>query len=315
MRFLLIIFLFFPGALFCQVVQKAKTLYENGKPDEAAKILEGVDDDSKEYAEAQFYLGRIAFDKKNLDDAVDYFEEATEANNKVAAYFEYLGNTYGMIARDANVVRQGFLAPKMKAAWEKAIELDPKIIGARISLIQYYLQAPGFMGGSVDKAFETARQIVKLDPALGHRQLGIIYEHEKKIPEAEKEYLAMVAADAKYQIVLINFYTLQSKPDKAFALLDQLLQKNPDDMISAYQYGKVAAISGKQLDRGEQYLKKYLAYTPKQNEPSHAGAYLRLGMIWEKRGNKPEAKKNYQAAVKLDKSLKEAQEGLSRVSK
>lgn len=315
MRFLLIIFLFLPGCLFCQIVQKAKTLYDNGKAAEAKKILETVDDDSKEYAEAQYYLGRIAFDKKEYDDAVDYFEEATETNNKVAVYFEFLGNTYGVIARDANVVRQGFLAPKMKAAWEKAVELDPKNVGARQSLIQYYLQAPGFMGGSVDKAIETARQIIKLDPPLGHRQLGMIYEREKKIAEAEKEYLAMVAADAKYQPVLINFYTMQTQHEKAFSLLDQQLQKNPADMMAAYQYGKVAAISGKQLDRGEQYLKKYLAYTPKENEPSHAGAYLRTGMIYEKRGNKAEAKKNYQAALKIDKSLKEAEDGLARVSK
>lgn len=315
MRLLILIFMLLPGSLFCQVVQKAKTLYENGKPDEAAKLLEPVDDDSHEYAEAQFYLGRISLDKQNLDDAADYFEEATEANGKVASYFEYLGNTYGMIARDANVVRQGFLAPKMKTAWEKAVELDPKTIGARLSLIQYYLQAPGFMGGSVDKAIETAKQILQLDAAQGHRQLGMIYEHEKKIAEAEKEYQAMVAADVKYQSVLINFYTLQSQADKAFTLLDQQLQKNSEDMMAAYQYGKVAALSGKQLDRGEQYLKKYLAYAPKQNEPSHAGAYLRLAMIFEKRGNKAEAKKNYQAALKLDKSLKEAEDGLSRVSK
>lgn len=315
MRSLLILLLALPLGLSGQTVQKAKALYENGNPDEAAKLLDAIDDDNKEYAEAQYYLGRIAFDKKQYDDAADYFEEATEANDKNALYFEFLGNAYGTIARDANVVRQGFLAPKMKAAWEKAVELDPKNIGARTSLIQYYLQAPGFMGGSVDKAIETAKQIVKIDAAQGHRQLGIVYEHQKRTAEAEKEYQAMVAADVKYQSVLINFYTLQSQPDKAFALLEQQLQKNPEDMMSMYQFGKVAAISGKQLDRGEQYLKKYLAYTPKQNEPSHAGAYLRTGMIYEKRGNKAEAKKNYQSALKLDKSLKEAEDGISRVSK
>jgi tetratricopeptide (TPR) repeat protein len=315
MQSLISILLLLPIGLFGQVVQKGKTLYENGKPAEAQKLLETVDDGSKEYAEAQYYLGRIAFDKKEYDDAADLFEEATEADDKVAEYFQFLGDTYGVIARDANVVRQGFLAPKMKAAWEKAVELDPKITGARLSLIQYYLQAPGFMGGSVDKAIETAKQIVKLDAGLGHRQLGIIYEREKKIAEAEKEYLAMVASDAKYQSQLINFYTLHSQPDKAFSILDQQLQKNPDDMMAAYQYGKAAGISGKELDRGEQYLKKYLTYTPKQNEPSHAGAYLRMGMICEKRGNKTEAKKNYQAALKIDKALKEAEEGLARVSK
>lgn len=315
MKTFLFLFMLLPAALFGQSVQKAKALYESGKPAEAEKLLKAVKDESKEFAEAQYYLGRIAYDKKEYDDASDYFEEATEANDKNSGYFEWLGNTYGMIAKDANVVRQGFLAPKMKAAWEKAVTLDPKNIDARLSLIEFYLQAPGFMGGSVDKAVETARQIIKLDAARGHQALANVYDRDKKTAEAEKEYIAMVAADAKYQPILINFYLIKAEYDKAFKLVDAELQKNPDDMLMMYQYAKLCALSGKNLDRGEQYLKKYFAYTPKQNEPSHAGAYMRLGMIYEKRGNKAAAKKNYQTALQLDKKLKEAEDGLARVSK
>lgn len=315
MKTYLIVLALLPSMLFAQTVQKAKTLYETGKPAEAAKLLETIKEESKEYAEAQYYLGRIAYDKKEYDDASDFFEEATEANDKNSAYFEWLGNTYGMIARDANVMRQGFLAPKMKDAWEKAVALDPKNVGARLSLIEFYMQAPGFMGGSVDKAIETAKQIIKLEPARGHRSLAGIYDREKKTAEAEKEYIAMVAADPTYQPILINFYLIKADYDKAFKLVDAEIQKKPDDMLMQYQYGKLSALSGKNLDRGEQYLKKYFSYTPKENEPSHAGAYMRLAMICEKRGNKAEAKKNYQAALQLDKKLKEAEEGLARVSK
>ena len=66
------------------------------------------------------------------------------------------------------MIKQGMLAPKMKKAWESAIALDPKNMSARTSLIQYYLQAPGFMGGSIDKAKEVAKQITGLNPAEGH---------------------------------------------------------------------------------------------------------------------------------------------------
>lgn len=315
MKTCLILLALFPAVLYGQPLQKAKTLYEASRPAEAAKLLEAIDDDNKEYAEAQFYLGRIAFDKKEYDDASEYFEEATETNDNSATYFEWLGNTYGMIAKEANVVRQGFLAPKMKDAWEKAIVLDPKNIGARLSLIEFYIQAPGFMGGSMDKAVETAKQIIKLDAARGHRALGGIYDRGKKTAEAEKEYVAMAAADATYLPILINFYVIKTQYDKAFKLVEIEIQEKPDDMLSMYQYAKLSALSGKNLDRGEQYLKKYFTYAPKENEPSHAGAYMRMGMIYEKRGNKAEAKKNYQTALQLDKKLKEAEEGLARVSK
>ncbi|HEY3430096.1 MAG TPA: tetratricopeptide repeat protein, partial [Cyclobacteriaceae bacterium] len=256
-----------------------------------------------------------AFDQKEYDDAADYFEEATEANDKEAEYFVWLGDTYGTIAGDANVVRQGFLAPKMKSAWEKAVALDSKNIPARLSLIQFYTQAPGFMGGSNEKAKETAHQIIKLSPAQGHRSMGNIFVREKNMTSAEKEYLEMVKADPSSIGVLGGFYMNQQQYDKALELFEETLKKNPSDMITIYQIGKASALSGKQLDRGEQCLRQYLSYKPKDREPSHAGANMRLAQIFEKRGNKPEAKKLFETALKQDNTLKEAQEGLERVSK
>ena len=125
----------------------------------------------------------------------------------------------------------------------------------------------------------------------------------------------MVKIDQTYQASLANFYTGQKKYDKAFALFEEALKKNPDDYVAIYQLGKASAVSGLKLDRGEECLKKYLAHQPGVNEPSLAGANMRMGQIKEKRGNKPEAKKYFETALKLDGSLKEAKEGLDRSSK
>jgi tetratricopeptide (TPR) repeat protein len=297
-------------------IDQAKRLFEDRKYAESEKLLIPIDDDDRDYAAAQYYLGRIAFAKKEYDDAADYFEEATEADDKVADYFSWLGDTYGTIAGDANVITQGMLAPKMKSAWEKAILLDSKNLGARASLIQYYLQAPGIMGGSIEKAKEVAGQVLNLKPAEGHRQLGNIYMKEKKTGEAEKEFILMVKADPTYVGGLASFYTSQKQYDKAFELFEEAIQKNGNDFLSIYQFGRTSAVSGQRLDKGEEYLKRYLTtYTPKQNEPSHAGANMRLAQIYEKRGNKKEAKRLYELAVKADDNLKEAKEGLERVSK
>jgi tetratricopeptide (TPR) repeat protein len=207
------------------------------------------------------------------------------------------------------------LAPKMKNAWENAIRLDSKNLDARSSLIQYYLQAPGFMGGSVEKAIEVANQIKKIKPAEGYRQMGNVYMHEKKTAEAEKEFIEMAKVDPNYVGGLANFYVGQKQFDKAFSMFEDELKKNPEDYVSIYQIGKTSAVSGQRLERGEECLKKYFSYSPKQNEPSHAGANMRLAQIKEKRGQKAEAKKLFETALKLDGNLKEAKEGLERVSK
>ena len=150
-------------------VEQAHSLYEQRKYDQVKRLLLAIDNEEADFAAAQYYLGRVAFDEKKYDDASNYFEEAVEANNRVADYHNWLGNTYGTIAQEANVFKKGILAPKMKKAWENAIALDAKNLEARTSLIQYYLQAPGFMGGSIVKAKEVAHQIIKLKPAEGHQ--------------------------------------------------------------------------------------------------------------------------------------------------
>lgn len=314
MRIFFLLF-FVPGFLLAQTVDKARQLYDQQKPAEARKLLLAVKRDSQEFAEAQYYLGRVAYDAKEYDQAEEYFEAAIDANDQVADYHNWYGNTLGTIAGEASFFKQATLAPKMKAAWERALELDPKSIEARQSLILYYQQAPAIAGGSTDKALELANEIVKLKPAEGHRQLGNIYYRQEKYTEAEKEFQLMVKADESMWPGLANYYLNQKQYDKAFAFFDEQLKRNPNNMGALYQIGKASALSGQQLDRGEASLRKYLSYQPRQNEPSHAAANMRLAQILEKRGKKSEAKSLYESALKADATLKEAKEGLERVSK
>lgn len=309
------VFLFFTMAASGQTVEQGKKLWEQHNNPEAKKALATIKKGQKDYAAAQFYLGRIAYDEKGYDAAEEFFEEAIETDNQNAEYYNWYGNTLGAMAGDANFLKQGMLAPKMKNAWERAVVLDSKYIEPRESLILYYLQAPAIVGGSVDKAIEIANEIFKLSPAEGHRQLGNIYYREKRFVEAEKEYIAMAKANPTFVIALANYYVGQKQYDKAFNLFEESLKTYSGNMLATYQIGKTSALSGLRLSRGEECLRKYLTHTPKQNEPSHAGANMRLGQIMEKSGKKLEAKKLYEAAIKGDATLKEAKEGLERVSK
>lgn len=240
-------------------VDKGKVFYEAKKYPEAENIFKSVGERTVDYAAAQYYLGRIAFDKKEYNDAVEYFEKATEANPKSGEYFNWLGDTYATIGKNASLFRQMSVGPKALKAWEKATQLDQKNIDARVSLVGAYVQAPSFMGGGETKA--------------------------------------------------------KAMANEAFPLLDEALKKTPDHHLYNYWYGKSSAMTGLQLDRGEDCLQKYLTFTPKEGEPSIAGAYMRLGQIKEKKRSNPEAKKNYEMALKLDSNLKGAREGLGRVSK
>jgi tetratricopeptide (TPR) repeat protein len=310
------VLLLYSSSLFSQSsIAKGKALYESKKYAEAEKILDGVSEKNTDYAAAQYYLGRIAFDKNEYDDAADFFEEATDANPNVAEYYKRLGDAYGGVAKNGSMLTQVSMAGKLKKAWEKVVELDPKSVDARTSLIGFYSQAPGIMGGSMDKAKAMAIDVMKLNAAEGHWQMGSILAKEKNTIEAEKEFSKMLQANPEYSRNLGGYYADQKQYDKAFELFDETLKKNPDDYGTLYRFGKASAQSSLKLDRGEECLKKYLTYHPTYSEPSLAGANMRLAQIKEKKGNKAEAKRYFEVALKLDDSLKEAKAGLERTSK
>lgn len=265
------------------------------------------------FADAQYYLGRISFNDEKWDEAAEYLEKAISVNQSVADYHYWLGNTYGSQAQDANFFKQGILAPKIKAEFEKTVQLDPQNIDAYRGLISFYSQAPGVMGGSWEKAHECADQIKKIRLADGCRAKAGIYVRQENFSAAETEWKDAVKADPGLFPGLINFYSSQKKYSLAFRELDDALKKDPVNMMHAYQYGRTSALSGERLDKGEVYLKQYLDYKPKENEPSLAGANMRLAQIREKKGDKTEAKKLFQIAYQLDPKLKEAKEGLDRL--
>jgi len=292
-------------------------LFEAGKYKEAKTVFEPAFKANTRDAAAAFYLGRIAMEERKTDRAADYFESATKHDPKNSQYFLWLGRANGREAQQANVLRQPGLARRARSAWERAIELDPDNLDARSDLIQYYVQAPGFLGGSMAKALDQAEEIRKRNPLRGNLELGALYEREKKPVEAEKAYLAGAKEKSdrhvgEYRLGL--FYQSSGAFDRAFDLFESMLVANPAEAGALFQIGKTGAMSGQRLDRAQEALEAYLNTTPGRNDPSLAAAHWRLGMIHEKRQDRQRAKAEYEIALRLDPTLKQATESLKKIT-
>jgi len=292
-------------------------LFEAGKYKEAKTVFEPAFKANTRDAAAAFYLGRIAMEERKHDRAADYFEAATRLDPKSSHYFLWLGRAYGRETQQANVLRQPGLAKRTRAAWERAIELDPENLDARSDLIQYYVQAPGFMGGSTAKALEQAEEIRKRNPLRGYLELGALYEREKKLVDAEKAYVAAAKEKSdrhvgEYRLGL--FYQNTGAFDKAFELFESMIAANPSEAGALFQIGKTGAMSGQRLTRAAEALDAYLQTTPGKNDPSLAAAHWRLGMVHEKRQDRQRARAEYETAVRLDPTLKQATESLKKIT-
>ena len=115
-----------------------------------------------------YYLGRVTFEGEQYDQAATWFERAVQLDGSNSDFHLWLARTYGQQARHAGG-EAFFLARKVKTHLEKAVELNPDNIEARFDLIEYYLQAPTFLGGDAAKAEGQAEEITKRNAAAGRK--------------------------------------------------------------------------------------------------------------------------------------------------
>ena len=262
--------------------------------------------------------GRAANSRGDTAAAVGILEKAAaQSPNSPEAHF-YLANAYLGEGEKAGMLGAPRYASKAKDELEKAVALNPKYLEARFALVQLYAAAPGILGGSSDKAFEQAKEIKAIDPVAGHRAFAIVYTQQKKPGQAKQEYVDAIREQPKSAKAHNFFGQYLGYTEKnyagAFAEFETALKVDASYMPAFYHLGRTAAQSNTNLARGEEALRKYVAYTPKENEPTLARAHYFLGAIYENEGKKAEARQSYEAALKLNPSLKEASEGLKRVS-
>ena len=206
----------------------------------------------------------------------------------------------------------------MRDHYEKAVKLEPGQLEARYALMQFYGFAPEMLGGSLVKSLEQAKAIQALDPVVGHRAYGFIYERQKQLDRARKEYVDAVhefphssRAHNYFGQYLMN---VENNSAAAFEEFESAVTSASPYMPAFYNLGRTAALAGTNLPRGEAALKKYLAYTPTVIEPTVASANYFLGIIYEKQGKTAEAKRSYETAYRLNPGLKDVKQALKRVS-
>lgn len=165
----------------------------------------------------------------------------------------------------------------------------------------------------MEKAAETANIILSFNEKEGYRALSTVYQRDEKYNEAEVAFVKLVELDSNYSMSLGNFYQNQAKYDQAFTLFEKMSTSQPKNTNVIYQIGRTSALSGLRPEVGIKALETYQTLALQEGAPSYAAAKMRLGMIYEKMGNKTKAKALYQASLAEDPKMELAKEGLKRV--
>jgi tetratricopeptide (TPR) repeat protein len=295
---------------------KGIKLFDEQKYDEAKKIFEQIVHEDPKNSEAFGYIGQIYLIKGDYDNSIDWYKKAVRLDENNSQYHFRLGQAYGIKAQKASIFKKAGAAKNVKKEFAKAVKLDSLNIGARFGLMQFYLMAPGIMGGDKDEAKIQAKEIGKINKAEGHLAIGIIYQHEKNTEAAENEYRQAIEAEPnnlRYQYNLARVYGDNKKLDQAYEIYEGMLKANPEEFSAYYQIGRLATHSGKNLNRGKECLKVFIDAKLKVNEKVLSWAHYRLGLIFEKEGNKDEAKKEYKIAMMINPEHKQAKKALKNI--
>jgi tetratricopeptide (TPR) repeat protein len=311
MRTLLIFLLCLATGAAAQVDSAGIRLINERKYGEAKSFFEQAVSKNEKNAEARYYLGMSLMLLQQFDEAQDEAEEAIDLNENVAKYHLLRGQILGQKAMTANVLSQGIMAPKIKNAFLRASELDPSNIEARQALYNYYVMAPGIMGGSNEKALEQANAVVKLDPFRGHLMLANFANRVKKDSvEAEQQIKKAIQAEPERGSGYKNLgylYMRQGRFSEAYAQMQKYIEVEPKNPDSYDSYGDVL----KEEKKVERAIEKYL-FALSVDKTFSASIYS-LAECYELKGLKQKAKETFQWFLSVEPQGRRAEAAQKKI--
>lgn len=261
------------AALSAASVDEALALWKQNKIPETRAALEAVAAAEPQNAAAQYYLGLVMLQSggpKAVDEALPCLEKAatlTPTNPDYLASYGEASLAYAQRHTSISSAKRG------RDALEAAVKINPEQLAAREMLYHYYAEAPWPLG-SKSKAETQLAELRKRSP---NRAMAISFG-----PQIRTKHF-----------------------DEVFQVCESLLAKNPDDTVALFQYGRTAALSGQNADRGIACLQRYIALAPTfPDAPSLANAWGRIGNIEQKRGRAEEARAAYRKALELEPNNK-----------
>lgn len=226
-------------------------------------------------AKASFLIGRGHFMLGDFKKASEAFERALAADPANSEYALWLARAYGRRAETSSPFSAPKYASKARTYFEKAVALDPNDEEALNDLFNYYLEAPGFLGGGYDKAERIAQQIAERNPAEGHFAQAQLADRRKQFDTAE-EQLRRAAELAPRQvgrlIDLARYLARHGRTAESEAAFDRAEQLAPHSPKVTFARAKTYIEQKRNLEQAKALLHQYLQSNLTPDDPSREQA-------------------------------------------
>lgn len=256
---LVLIFAAVGGLLaFGQDLKKARDRYEHTDYSGSLKVLQAV---TAPDAETYCLIGKNYLMLGEYKQATDNFQKAAALDPKNSDYALWLGRAWGRRAETASPFTAPIAASKARQYFELAVKLDPHNKEATGDLFDYYLNAPGFLGGGLDKAAALAREIGKNDAAEGHFAAAQLADRRKEYETAEEQLRRAVELAPRQVgriLDLARYLAKQGHIQESEATFAQAEKLEPNSPKVLYTRAKTYVETKRNLDQARILLRKYL---------------------------------------------------------
>ncbi len=297
-----------------QTIAQARSLARQGKADAAIAQAHAVVALSPRSFEAHELLCLLFRSTDHFDDAIHECEVARDLQSGNSIAELELARTYGAKADHAGALTGMRMVGRIRDSFEKAVRLDPKNVDALSDLGEFYVEAPGVVGGGADRARGIVAQLRPLSSARAHRLAGMIAAKAGDFPAADAEFAAELAASptpeayvdqAVYNRKRKNWVAAESN---AALAIGKDAAHGPDTIDAAETLLSIR----RGLPVAEKGLNDYLAQEQKSLVVPAAHVHTLLGQILQVRGDNLGAQQQFQQALALSADYEPARKALRK---
>jgi tetratricopeptide (TPR) repeat protein len=251
---------------FGQDLAKAEDIYKHTDYETSLALLDKRGADPV----ASFLIGRNYFMLGDFKKSVEYLQKVTNAQPGKSEYWDWLGRAYGRRAETANPLAAPGYATKARAAFEKAVELDAGNRDALSDLFDYYLEAPGFLGGGYDKAMGIAEKTATVDQAEAYFERAKLDQKRKEFESAEIHFRKAVESGPReigHLLSLARFLATQGRLHESDAVFIQAQQIAPNEPKLWFARADVLIQGKRNLPEARDLLQKYMSAAITVDDP------------------------------------------------
>jgi Tfp pilus assembly protein PilF len=241
-----------------EALQRAGELYQRTEYRQALELL-GLP--SSTDPRALLLAGKSWFMLGEFKSASEALEKAAKADPGSSEIQHWLGKAFGRRAETSSFLTAPRYASRCRQSFEKSVELDPNNIEAMNDLLEYYLEAPGMLGGGMEKAEAMAARIGEKDPVERHWALARIAQKRNDHGAAE-QHLRRAAELAPQQIGrlidLARFLARRGKLAESEALFERAASLEPGHPKLLFERAQAYVEGRRNLGQARELLRRYL---------------------------------------------------------